>query len=224
MGWGWYAGVMALAAADWLAVGFNHTRWRYFTKPAPMLALIIGFTLASEWKGISAWFGIGLVWSLMGDIFLMFPPSFFPVGLAFFLLAHITYIIGFNQTVLMPTWHLIFPFLALSIVDAFGYRRLRRSILCWPRGRWMRYPVLIYVVMISLMVFSALLTWLKPDWPPQAAVLVSLGALLFYISDTVLAFNRICDPIRFGRVIVITTYHLGQIALIAGVLAKLAPG
>lgn len=221
MGWGWYAGVLILAAADWLAVGFNLPRVRYFTKPAPMLVLILGFTLASGWQGISAWFGFALVCSLAGDIFLMLPPSLFPIGLSCFLLAHISYIVGFNQAFLPPTWELLIPFLALVLMDALGYRRLRQSILSRPRGRWIRFPVLFYTVVISLMVFSALLTWLKPDWPYQAAVLATIGALLFYISDTVLAFNRFCKPVRFGRVIVISSYHLAQLALTAAVLVKL---
>ena len=49
------------------------------------------------------------------------------------------------------------------------------------------------------------------------AMLVSMGAFLFYISDIILAWNRFVTPIRNGRVINIAIYHLGQIALIIGV-------
>jgi len=222
MHWGWYAGALTLAAGDWLAVGLNRPRWRIFTKPAPMLVLITGFSLASGWQGWSAWFGFGLVSSMAGDIFLMLPPSFFPAGLTAFLLAHLFYIVGLNQSFLMPNWQFIFPVLGLILLDSLGYRRLRQTILTRPRGRWIRFPMLFYGIVISLMVFSSLLTWLRPDWSYASAGMVGVGALLFYISDTVLAYNRFCTPVRFGRVIVITTYHLGQAAITAGVLHRLA--
>jgi len=224
MGWGWYVGVIGLAFADWMAVGLNRPRWRYFTKPAPMVVLITGFTLTSGWHGSAAWFGIGLVCSLAGDILLMAPPSLFPAGLASFLLAHLFYIVGFNQSFLLPTWQFLIPLAGLILLDTLAYRRLRQSILKLPHGRWIRFPMLVYVVVISLMVYSALLTWLRPEWPMLAAVLVSVGAFLFYISDTTLAYNRFCRPLRFGRVIVIATYHLAQIFIVAGVLNRLMPG
>jgi uncharacterized membrane protein YhhN len=80
------------------------------------------------------------------------------------------------------------------------------------------------MVVVRLMVFSAVLTWLRPDWSYQAAALVSMGGLLFYVSDSVLAYNRFGSPVRYGRVIVISTYHLAQIAITAGVLTRLAGG
>lgn len=222
MHWGWIAGVLILAAMDWLAVGLSRPHWRVVTKPAPMLVLIAGFTLSSGWQGAGSWFGIGLLASLTGDILLMLPPSLFPAGLAAFLLAHLSYIIGLNQSFILPDWNFIFPIIGLVLLDALGYRRLRCALLARPSGRWVRFPMLAYIVIISLMLFSSLLTWLRPDWPYEAAALVSVGALLFYISDTVLAYNRFCGAVRFARVIVMATYHLGQLAITAGVLAYLA--
>lgn len=222
MQWGWVAGVLILAAMDWLAVGFNQVRWRVVTKPAPMVLLIAGFTLFSGWQGAGVWFGFGLVASLAGDIFLMLRPSLFPAGLTAFLLAHLFYIVGFNQSFFLPGWNFIFPLLGLILLDSLGYRRLRRAVMARPSGRWIRFPMLGYVGVISLMLFSSLLTWLRPDWSYETAALVSVGALLFYISDTVLAFNRFCGAVPFGRVIVIATYHLAQLAITAGVLAYLA--
>ncbi len=66
-------------------------------------------------------------------------------------------------------------------------------------------PVAIYMAVISFMVVSAFGTAL-----PFAIV----GAVLFYISDGVLGWNRFVDPLPHGRLIVMTTYHLGQIGLV----------
>lgn len=222
MHWGWYAGVFAFAAVDWLAVGINCPKWRVVSKPAVILLLIIGFSLASGWRGGGAWFGVGLVFSLAGDVFLMLPPSFFPAGLAAFLIAHLAYIIGFNQSLIIPGWEFALPTLGVILFDWIVFRRLRSAILCQPKGRWIRFPVLGYIVIISLMLFSSLLCWLRPDWPNIAAALVSLGALLFYFSDTLLAINRFCGPVRGGRVMVIVSYHLAQTAIVTGALSWVA--
>jgi len=220
--WGWYATVLSIAAIDWLAVGFNHPRWRLISKPGMMLVLITGFTLAGGWQGAGAWFGLGLTFSLVGDVLLMLPPGYFISGLAAFLLAHLAYIIGFNQSLIMPDLEIIFPVLGLIIIDIFGYRRIRTSLMCRQKDRWIRFPILGYMIVISLMLFSSLLCWFRPDWPHPAAALVSLGAFLFYVSDTTLAFNRFCRPVRGGQVVVIVSYHLAQIAIVAGVLFRAA--
>jgi len=46
------------------------------------------------------------------------------------------------------------------------------------------------------------------------------GAFLFYISDIILAWNKFVAPIQYGRIYNIAAYHLGQIMLIAGVIAQ----
>jgi hypothetical protein len=58
------------------------------------------------------------------------------------------------------------------------------------------------------------------SWNASAAALVSLGAFFFYISDIILAWNKFVAPIQHGRIYNIGAYHLGQIALIAGVITQ----
>lgn len=222
MQWPWYAATLGFAAVDWLAVGYGWVRFRKLTKPAVMLALITGFTAAGGWNGDGIWFGLGLIFSLAGDVFLMLPPRFFIAGLGAFLVAHLAYIIGFNQSPVVPAWGFLFPVAGLVIVDALSFRRIRASILTRPQSRWLRFPMFGYMIIISLMLFSSYLCWFRPDWPYPAAALVSFGALLFYISDTTLAFNRFCSPIRGGQLLVIITYHLAQLAIVAGVLFRSA--
>ena len=220
MGWGWYAGYFLLAAADWLAVGQYRQNLRIITKPTTMLVLIAGFSLAGGWAGQGYWFGMGLVLSLLGDIFLLMPPGFFIFGLAWFLLAHLFYIIGFNQGLPIISWTQILLVLFFVVFDAWGYLRLRRAILSRPSGRRIRYPLLFYILVITIMVLSALSTLFRADWPLQSAVLVSLGALLFFASDFTLANDRFVGPIKNGRLIVIVTYHLAQALICSAVLLR----
>ncbi len=77
-----------------------------------------------------------------------------------------------------------------------------------------------YRVVISIMLLSAMLKLTDVSWKAGAALLVSVGAFLFYISDMILAWNKFITPIQNGRIYNILSYHLGQIALIAGVVMQ----
>jgi len=215
---GWYVAALFFGLGDWIAVATGRAWLRVVTKPGVMVALIAGFSLAGGWQEKTFWFGLGLVFCLVGDVMLLLPPGWFVGGLGAFLTAHIFYIIGFNQNIPRLGWESLALVVAVLGIDFFGYRRLRRALMAKPQSRWLCLPVLVYVIVISLMLLSALLTPLRLNWPPDASLLVVVGALLFYISDTVLAHNRFAGPIRGGRVMVIVTYHLAQTAIVSGVL------
>ena len=82
----WVYAALALALVQWTA-RWREIRWlHYATKPAVLLALIFWSWQVSGWQGPLLWFGIALVFSLLGDVLLMLPPSFFLTGLGAFLL------------------------------------------------------------------------------------------------------------------------------------------
>jgi len=220
MDWTWLALALVLALGDWMAVAVGKNKLRVVTKPGVMLALITGFTLAGGWQGETYWFGLALAFSLAGDVMLMLPPGFFTAGLAFFLIGHILYILGFSQGLILPGWSFVILIAILMAVDVLMYRRVSRAVLTRPKGRWILFPLQLYQVVISLMVMMALTTLWRSDWPRLAAWLVSTGALLFFTSDMLLANDRFVNPIRGGKLLVIITYHLGQVALISGALLR----
>ena len=82
MSWYWYAGALLVAAIDWFAVARNIPKVRAFSKAGTMLILIAGYSAAGGWAGDGFWIGVGLVASMLGDIFLLLPTSFFIAGLA----------------------------------------------------------------------------------------------------------------------------------------------
>jgi uncharacterized membrane protein YhhN len=86
--------------------------------------------------------------------------------------------------------------------------------------RRLQEPVRIYATIISLMLFSALMTLFRTDWLSDPAYLVSIGAVLFISSDMLLAWNKFVQPVRRGRLLLMVTYHLGQITLIAGAVGQ----
>src|SRR5512144_421577 len=47
------------------------------TKPGTLILLIAWFTQIGDWRGGLLWFGLGLVFSLAGDVLLHLPGKFF---------------------------------------------------------------------------------------------------------------------------------------------------
>jgi uncharacterized membrane protein YhhN len=216
--------VLLAAILDWLAVARNWKKVEYAAKPGTMLLLLGLLGLVS---GIGSaplvFFGLGILFSLAGDVFLMFSDRWFIPGLVSFLLAHLAYIAGLN----LPLSHvaLAWPLgLVALLILVVAVEVLRRIVAALKRKghSGLVGPVVIYGVVISVMLFSANLALFRPAWKALPAALVSVGAFLFYLSDVVLAWNKFVSPIRNGRVVNMILYHLGQFALIAGVMLQFA--
>jgi uncharacterized membrane protein YhhN len=218
----WLVVAFILAVIDWIAVTKQANKLEYIAKPGVMLALLIFVVASGGLAGAMIWFALGLVFSMAGDIFLMLPKEKFVAGLVAFLLAHIAYLAGFNS----PPSPLGLPALVtaavIMVTSILLYRRIAAGLEA-SRQTKLRLPVLAYTMVISLMLFSALLTLTNPAWRVTAALLVSAGALMFFLSDAVLAWNKFVTPIPHGRLINLSLYHLGQIGITWGAALMFIP-
>ena len=118
---------------------------------------------------------------------------------------------------------LIFRILLLIVMLSVSAVRVMRRIVSAIRAKGqarMVNPVSLYSTVITVVLYAAMTTISNPEWSTSASFLVSVGALLFYISDLILAWNKFVSPIKNGRMINIGLYHLGQIGLIAGVISQ----
>lgn len=219
---GWIV-VLAVAVVDWIAVAKGWKKIEAIAKPMTMV-LLFGYLALAAGFGTTPLicFGLGIFFSLAGDVFLMLSERWFIAGLAAFLLAHTAYIVGFNLPMpnVSPAWSV-----GIAIVLALTAARLLRRILAGVREKGLRrlvVPVVAYGTVITLMLLSAILTLYRADWKTFAAGLASLGAILFYGSDIILAWNKFVKPVQNGRVMNMAAYHLGQIALITGVVLQFA--
>jgi uncharacterized membrane protein YhhN len=204
-----------IAILDWVAVAQSWRKVETIAKPAVIITLLAWLWSAGGLEGRLAWFALGLVFSLAGDVFLMLSDARFTAGLVAFLLAHLAYLAGFN-----PTWPpLNLASLALAalvaLVCGLIYRRISAGLQATGQAG-LRGPVLAYVLAIGLMLLSALLTLVRPEWAALPAWLASGGALLFTFSDSLLAWDKFVAPIRHARVAVMMTYHLGQALIVVG--------
>lgn len=216
----WLILALIFAILEFMAVSKNIRHLEYIAKPAVMVFLFLWLYTATALQGNALWFGLGLLFSLAGDVLLLFPfERYFLRGLAAFLMAHIFYIAGFRDALMnFSGWSLI-----LLFIIAVNSSRLLRRFLGAMRARGQNtlvLPVVVYGIVISLMLYAAMSTIYDQTWNTRAVLLVGVGALLFVISDAILAWIRFIAPLKNGRVWVMTLYHLGQIGLIAGAISQ----
>lgn len=148
-----------------------------------------------------------LFFSFLGDVFLMFEDWFIP-GLASFLLAHVSYILLFRKTCRF-SFSAIFLFALLtSGFLVFLYPSV-------PAG--LRVPVVAYCVVITLMgIFAAS----RHTSSGASYRYVLAGAVLFIISDSMIAVNKFYADIPKDALYIMTTYAAAQYFILEGWLRR----
>ncbi|RJP50238.1 MAG: lysoplasmalogenase [Anaerolineaceae bacterium] len=213
---------LIFAALTALATWKKNRGLEFAAKPAVLALLLIYLWITAGLNGALLWFALGMFFSLVGDVLLLWLDRMFLYGLVSFLLAQVAYVIGFSSPPSpVSMWGLL-----LAVILALGSARVLRRILSAlaEKGNTrMRIPIIVYGLVITLMLLSAMLKLTDPLWGAGASLLVALGAFLFYLSDIVLAWLKFVTPIQNGRVINIGLYHLGQILIAAGVVVQLKP-
>lgn len=183
----------------------------YLLKPISTL-LVIGIALASFWEPVyhptyTVGVLVGLLLSFGGDMALMFQENrkAFTIGLALFLGAHIAYTVVFILLGQSTAWDLLSG--AVLLAAALGLYRLFA-----PQLGSMRVPVIAYILVISVMVNRSFAAFASPAFSSAQAWMVAAGAVLFYISDVILAANRFWRPWKYQR-ISLAFYYSGQVLI-----------
>ncbi|MBM7587147.1 putative membrane protein YhhN [Bacillus pakistanensis] len=200
MGFIWLSILILCSGLGYLyALKMRSTYSMYILKPLTM-ALIIWFALLTDGftSSYGVWIVIGLCFSVCGDVFLMLPSDRFLQGLISFFIAHICYIAAIlTETGGSPS---IVSTTILLILAVLYFFILKPGIIK-QSGKTMLLPVVLYIAVISLMLWEAV---------GIGQGIVFSAALLFYISDAVLAWDRFVRPFRLGHPIVMVTYFSAQ--------------
>ena len=142
----------------------------------------------------------GLLFSLIGDMFLIYPEKHFKNGLIAFLIGHVCYIIAFTvSTGFHFTFWIYLPIIIISIFYL-------RNIL--PYSGKMKIPIIIYIIVITIMGWMVIER--LNSLPTFSSFLAVIGVVLFMISDAVLALNKFRKPFFFAELIILTTYFTAQ--------------
>jgi uncharacterized membrane protein YhhN len=206
---------IAVALAAVLATWAEHRgarRMVYAAKPlATMLILALAATAVDPVSPpYQALVCAGLLFSLAGDVFLMLPRDRFVAGLASFLVAH-----GFYVAAFAPRPPTLNAPAVLLVPMIFGIALLRAL---WNKLGRLRLPVAIYAAALLVMAWQAAERWM--GFGTTAALLAAAGAGLFVVSDSVLAWQRFAERLRFGQVVVLSTYFAAQWLIALSVAAR----
>jgi uncharacterized membrane protein YhhN len=175
----------------------------YIFKPlATLLIIAIAFqNWAHSKSAYSQWILMGLCFSLIGDVLLIWPNQYFLAGLAAFLLAHVAYLIAFTRDCTfpasLPVWMVYLAVAAAFFVVLFP---------TLPAG--LRVPVAAYAALLSTMAGQAMGRFLLRH--SRSAQCAAMGALLFLISDLLLALHRFHRPLLHSTVLILVPYYFGQ--------------
>lgn len=210
----WTIPFVIVLAAHLLALLLRVEMMDRITKPLIVITIAGYFFYATKnvQSRLKVWIGSALLFSWVGDILLMFQDRkslFFLLGLSSFLLAHIFYIIFLHKVRLAEK---IKPRLWTLLVVAVYYSVLIAFLSSWLGD--MRLPVRVYGMVISFMLLLALhLLFLANR---KAGLYIAIGAILFVISDSLLAINKFYQPFEAAGFLIMLTYGLAQLFLIIG--------
>ncbi|MGZ4601510.1 lysoplasmalogenase [Oryzihumus sp.] len=198
----------ATALLDWHAVCRDHRRVETVAKPLVMVLLAaLALALGAGGTGTGRWLLAAIALGCIGDVALLRDnEARFLGGLAAFLLGHLAYVAAFASLGLDPRWALAGAAVVLLDLATAG-RRILVSVA--RQDRTLGGAVAAYMLVIAAMTVTA--------WG-TGRPLVALGAVVFVVSDTVLALDRFVRPRPGSRVLVMVTYHVGQLLMVLGVL------
>lgn len=211
---------VALAISELLSHLFGWVEVHHFTKPLLMPVLLVYLRKAMKAPlNTSFMLAVGaLLFSFGGDAMLMFDskPIYFLIGLGSFAIAQTLYVFAFRKARYDSDWR-------LPTAYQLGYAApfvIFVIILLWMLlpvvGEDMRIPVVVYALLILSMAVSAVYRVNRTNQDSYNQVF--MGAVLFVLSDTLLAINKFHTPMEYSRIWVMSTYILAQWNIINGLV------
>jgi uncharacterized membrane protein YhhN len=192
------SGALAVVSAPWaLALPALNFVFKPLTT---VLILAHAWPRGQDLPVVRRWVLIGLLFSLAGDVFLMWPKEGFLPGLVSFLLAHLAYLWAFTRVTRLAAKPLVFV----------SYGLLAAAILTqlWPGvPAALRAPVVAYVLCLAAMAAQAAVVW--RSGAARGTVLAAGGAL-FMTSDALLATNKFALALPMASLWILATYWAAQ--------------
>lgn len=185
------------------------------SKPLIMVTLMLFYYASKGFRKFDIVFYIAMLFSLLGDVLLMFQedkPDFFMFGLGAFLIAQISYAISFAKAPEAQEVPIIKKYpLLMAIFGGYGFWVFTTLK---PQLGSLQIPVMIYMIAILAMGITALNRYGKV--PSKSWQYIMGGALLFIASDSILAFNKFNAEIEDAGFWIMLTYMGAQFMIVKG--------
>jgi len=218
----WLYLFLAATLADLTFLLEQNESMRVYSKPLILAGLGLYFYFISKpiastllAKTILA----ALIFSWLGDVLLLWPQLFI-YGLGAFLMAHLCYIVGFRLAQQpegrLDSMHFVRSFLYNSPIYLLAALIL---YFIYPTLGGLKIPVIAYILVIVGMVTTARDRFKKTSSASFWQVFV--GALLFLVSDGILAMARFYKDFPEAGILIMGTYAAAQLLLVMGIRSYL---
>jgi alkenylglycerophosphocholine hydrolase len=196
---------LCAALSYFIALKWGTFGFQVVLKPVPIICLLIW--LWPHHELYAELIKSGLVFSVIADVLLLWRRKkhiCFLLGLIGFVLAHICYIGAYvSENTALQLWVTV-PFIL------YGFIMARYM---WPALGKMRWPVVIYMAVICAMMWRAATLVGLHDFTRLSSYMALAGAILFAMSDTLLAVDHFIKPIRHARYIILLLYWMAQFGI-----------
>ncbi|MDC0338690.1 lysoplasmalogenase [Flavobacteriales bacterium] len=210
-----------VAIAEIIGTHLDYLPLIFATKPLLMVTLFVWFYLQTEQSANNKYrkyLLLSIVFACGGDTFLMFLPFdeiFFLLGLGSFLIGQLFYVFAFSNSIKDSKHDFNKPIGLLLLILFMSYYALLMYSL-FPYLEDFLMPVLVYGVAVCAMGVSS--GWRLNKVSNKSFTLVFVGAMLFVLSDTIIAVNQFLykGNLLNAQVSIMITYVLGQYLIAKG--------
>jgi uncharacterized membrane protein YhhN len=193
---------LIVSILDIIGIIFKIDSLTFIFKPFILLALLFLYSQSVEFR--NKWYAMALIFCFFGDVFLLYSgENVFKFGLGFFLIAHLIFItIVAKRIEKISFLNGFISIISFSIVLFLLLFLLKDSL------NDLFIPVLIYGVVICTFGVVSLLDFLNTK--SKKSLLMFLGAIVFIVSDAILAINKFYNAALALQVAVMVTYISAQ--------------
>ena len=159
-----------------------------------VIALIIHDKTASIYSQLMI---VALLFSLIGDVFLL-NKKYFLHGLLAFLIAHVCFTLAFTSPFGFQ-WKGI-TLVPLVLIAGVYYNYLRKELKKYS------IPVFVYMTVLVIMNWQAINLYISSGEIHFLAL--AIGSIVFSFSDSVLAFNKFKKPFKSAEILILSSYWI----------------
>lgn len=212
---------IVIAVAELLSHAMEWSWLNQFTKPLLMPVLLVYFR-----KGMKGPVNLSfilavfaLLFSWFGDVALMYVAEadwFFLLGLGAFAVAQTLYLFSFKNAKTQGGGDNFAPIQHVFNVFPFAVFAIGLLYTLWPSLDGLKIPVTIYATLICMMALGAV--YRNGRTNVESFNQVVFGAILFILSDALIAINKFYAPMENASIWIMGTYILAQWNIINGLL------
>jgi len=190
-------------------------------KPALMIILALYYWAEqkSHQESVSGVVILAILFSGAGDILLMFQqrePLLFMLGLLSFLVAHVFYIFAYRQHQQGDDSHALYGLQKIRFSFPIVLAGLGLVTILYGHLGDLKIPVIVYAAVLVFMTLSALYRFGRTS--ASSFAMVFGGAILFMMSDSLLAINKFLEPLPMEGFWIMSTYISAQFLIVRGLL------